>query len=452
MKKTLLLLGLGTIFCSSVAYAAPRQKESPQVAKFEKARKMAAKINAKNAASQDIWRAGLITNYFWDDEEWFEAFSFQCSYYPSGLLREEYSEEGFKNAYEYDEEGRLSKLTVYNTYGEQEEVESISSFEYDTVVKDFLIFSSEDYVFLNWSYGYGKEITRNELGNVTMVRGYGVNNGEKQYQGDCLIIEYGEDQKAIKITDQYSYQHWETGEEITEVNSILDNIVWESTDGQILDINLGDPLSPAFTGVNKIASCNCIDSEFPSEALLHIDYTDNGYNCVIELTTGEKISEIIYTSLDDNGSYKYYMSAVDYDEEDGEFYIDSTNEMTYTYVVDKFGLILEESEIISEHSEEYGDDEYSDEMRGEVTYDEVYGYPLEYVASSKSDDDEDFVLREKVVYSNYINLNDPSGIQNIIDSTEEVQFFNLNGVRVTNPTNGIFIRRQGDKVNKVLVK
>ncbi|MDE5904870.1 MAG: hypothetical protein K2H27_05880, partial [Duncaniella sp.] len=30
-----------------------------------------------------------------------------------------------------------------------------------------------------------------------------------------------------------------------------------------------------------------------------------------------------------------------------------------------------------------------------------------------------------------------------------VEYFNLNGLRVENPSNGIFIRRQGDKVTKV---
>ena len=41
----------------------------------------------------------------------------------------------------------------------------------------------------------------------------------------------------------------------------------------------------------------------------------------------------------------------------------------------------------------------------------------------------------------------------LIDNTEApVEFFNLNGVRVDNPSNGLYIRRQGNSVTKVLVK
>lgn len=46
----------------------------------------------------------------------------------------------------------------------------------------------------------------------------------------------------------------------------------------------------------------------------------------------------------------------------------------------------------------------------------------------------------------------PSGIKDVVvenDRTMPVEYFNLQGVRVNNPENGIFIRRQGKKVSKV---
>lgn len=47
----------------------------------------------------------------------------------------------------------------------------------------------------------------------------------------------------------------------------------------------------------------------------------------------------------------------------------------------------------------------------------------------------------------------PTGVENIdAAETAEVEYFNLSGLRVANPENGIFIRRQGNKVTKVLVK
>lgn len=46
-----------------------------------------------------------------------------------------------------------------------------------------------------------------------------------------------------------------------------------------------------------------------------------------------------------------------------------------------------------------------------------------------------------------------SGIDNIgIESNEPVIYYNLQGVRVAEPANGIFIRRQGNKVSKVIIR
>lgn len=52
------------------------------------------------------------------------------------------------------------------------------------------------------------------------------------------------------------------------------------------------------------------------------------------------------------------------------------------------------------------------------------------------------------------SLNDiESGVAELAAEAEgEVEFFNMQGMRVANPENGIFIRRQGNKVSKVIVK
>lgn len=54
-----------------------------------------------------------------------------------------------------------------------------------------------------------------------------------------------------------------------------------------------------------------------------------------------------------------------------------------------------------------------------------------------------------------INVNDPvvTGVEDVtVDENAPVEYYNLQGVRVANPENGIYIRRQGSKVGKVLVK
>ena len=67
-----------------------------------------------------------------------------------------------------------------------------------------------------------------------------------------------------------------------------------------------------------------------------------------------------------------------------------------------------------------------------------------------------FVLQAYGVVINEIRLVTPGGgdTTSIVgigaDSNDApVEYFNLNGLRVENPSNGIFIRRRGDKVTKV---
>ncbi len=52
-----------------------------------------------------------------------------------------------------------------------------------------------------------------------------------------------------------------------------------------------------------------------------------------------------------------------------------------------------------------------------------------------------------------VNDNPTSGITAVAaDSNAAVEYFNLQGVRVANPENGIFIRRQGNSVSKVVIR
>lgn len=47
----------------------------------------------------------------------------------------------------------------------------------------------------------------------------------------------------------------------------------------------------------------------------------------------------------------------------------------------------------------------------------------------------------------------PAGVESVIaDENAPVEYFNLQGVRVENPENGLYIRRQGSKVEKVMIR
>lgn len=57
------------------------------------------------------------------------------------------------------------------------------------------------------------------------------------------------------------------------------------------------------------------------------------------------------------------------------------------------------------------------------------------------------------IFSLTVGLDKVGAVEDInFDANEPVEYYNLQGVRVANPENGLYIRRQGSKVSKVIVK
>ncbi|MDE6484035.1 MAG: hypothetical protein K2L14_01380 [Duncaniella sp.] len=68
---------------------------------------------------------------------------------------------------------------------------------------------------------------------------------------------------------------------------------------------------------------------------------------------------------------------------------------------------------------------------------------------------QEFFMVEYVIYDAVFSGTDDSGIADVVVDNNEnapVEYFNLQGVRVENPAAGLYIRRQGNKSTKVLVK
>ena len=45
-----------------------------------------------------------------------------------------------------------------------------------------------------------------------------------------------------------------------------------------------------------------------------------------------------------------------------------------------------------------------------------------------------------------------AGIESISDANASVEYYNLNGVKVSEPSNGIYIRKQGTKTEKIVIQ
>lgn len=59
----------------------------------------------------------------------------------------------------------------------------------------------------------------------------------------------------------------------------------------------------------------------------------------------------------------------------------------------------------------------------------------------------------RIMYMEITYTNGSTGVDQItVDNNESIEYYNLQGVRVNNPENGIYIRRQGSSVQKVFYR
>lgn len=87
---------------------------------------------------------------------------------------------------------------------------------------------------------------------------------------------------------------------------------------------------------------------------------------------------------------------------------------------------------------------------GNIAYGALYMYFTQIETPFKATMSNPRIMVQKIVPIENVN----TGVDDIVteDADAPVEYFNLQGVRVANPENGLFIRRQGNKVTKVLVK
>ncbi len=152
------------------------------------------------------------------------------------------------------------------------------------------------------------------------------------------------------------------------------------------------------------------------------------------------------------------------------YVMETTDGVNYTYTIDE---PLQDSKVYSFINK----NKYTDTLwrrNGTITFNqEEDWYTLGGPTLSSTDGPFagtiKFVMPNKMVtfdssWNNKYWSNEPNAKATFIPNTQtgaiagveveaaEVEYFNLQGVRVDNPQNGIFIRRQGAKVSKVIVK
>lgn len=460
MKKLLLLISAAAISVSSMAaqnaggvrFVNFGTRHLPEAVAASRAATIA---NISRAESQQLWRPANVREYNWGEdwenpgvEQWLLNSDRHFTYNAAGNPTS-YTTEYELCEYTYDSEGRCIGMTTYdkinNTpYSKQE-------YTYDTVVKNLLVCTltyfhqeSGEWKLLN---GEKTEITRNADDNITKIVDMWYSDYDNQGWVSSSMVEigYGADKKANSIKQTY------LGDGEPEVEAWFTDVVWERTNGQIVDFDTEE--SSFFMGENRLKSAKGLKQytyPYVGDVFVNVVYkaNDGGYK-VISTINNEDYYWADYTVLDQYGSYNELEYEVDYDTmDDGTVERDepSLDETTVQY--DTFGLKLLELNLSYIDADKANGIDWSAEYKGTVTYDSTYGYPLEYIQTSKYTDSE---LRNNIrtVYADYYDVI-AAGVDNIETSDNApVEYYNLQGVRVTNPANGIFIRRQGATVTKV---
>jgi hypothetical protein len=122
----------------------------------------------------------------------------------------------------------------------------------------------------------------------------------------------------------------------------------------------------------------------------------------------------------------------------------------------KLGISWTGSVLPSFKNEENFQEEYNTIYMSAKSY--TYTFTEEDIVALKNDGDSSLRLcSESSTTLKKVNLiyPDESGVNNVevVDSENApVEYYNLQGVRVVNPQNGLYIKRQGNKATKVLVK
>lgn len=448
--KQLLLLASALAFAITAEAAAPASF-SPR--KFHATR--AGKITADHRAAQHspeatLWRAGTENTSDWTGDEWEQVSVITRTFDNDGRTLTELTAPAEGNMWDgysretntYNADGMLtSRLTEYSEDGLTWENSESLERAYDPIVKSLIVFNKPGFwTGSDWSYNsnyYRRVVTRDNNGNITEVA------VEVMYENQFdatqrFTVKYGADGRATEVSesilstsDGFKF-YWVDGDRYTD-------LVWERTNGQITSFS-------DLTSVdNRIKTANYwSDGELIGPVKAEYPDDKGSYRLTLDLSDMGMVSVEDCAILDDNGSADLTLTTTVSTGDPDE---DGVMISTERYHYDDYGL---DTLIYSSESTD-GEEEIYVWIKGEIVYDQAYGYPLEYTVSTL-EEDEWFPLVH-CTYADYVNV--AAGIGSAVtDSTDApAEYFDLRGVRVAEPTQaGIYIRRQGSRVDKVVVK
>lgn len=450
MKKFYIILALSTAVCTSVA-----QGNSVLQLKNRYA------MHLEDNAAEYLWCPSVQVYSSMKNNEWNKDRRYNTTYNSMGNILTDVNED-LNWTPESTSPRYTSETYTYNEFGKRltgliktgNDLDNLTDsrkfdFTYDEVVPTFIT-SYSNYYFRDGDWvkdksSYKVEVSRDSEGRVTQVlrSQWDVMGFYQDYSKS--EITYGDDGKPAQIKSSSYQEDWSTGDYSWVEGTTLTEIDWKDCDNQILN---GGAL---YQGANRINSAKLLSGGEENGSLSVVygpgekDYTVTSES--IDSYWGDRI--VALTEWREINPYNSY-SILDKTETYSEGYEEPSVSSSFESITrDAYGNLIE-GLLTNEY---YGMTSVLEHQTGVVEYDETYGYPLVYTESQMDFYDQDkqvpFLLKE---FSDYVNV---AGVENVVvdnDETKPVEYYNIQGVRVQNPTSGLYIVRRGSKVSKVVIR
>lgn len=419
-------------------------------------------IKVRPVSDNPAWKPGYAIRTNWNGMEWKDYAKYTFTYDSEGRTLTEMAENLDKTQtqfypfslieYTYDNLGRLCKSDVKAGFS-QDELILVSTTEtvYDEIRTDIVVeqnsydIASDGTKSLN-ADSYKQIIERNEDNKITSMYAF------TWYDGDFIEVqsleaEYGEDGNPTTITESVLTQETESGPLEVKPNEVYTNCKWKSCNGQFItldEITVGDNLL-----IQAI-----VNTAEQSDINMTVEYPGNEYDFIATseysyLTLIPTKSVMSYKDFGKKGFYSKTVTDQDLTSV-GAYPVQSITQILHQY--DDYGNLIQ-----SQDQTFYGHTIINSWEKGTVENDTNTGFPAIYTHSTYhlqegSDYYGSWEDDYKITYGNWI---DAAGINNtmLLDSDNApIEYFNLSGVRVDNPVSGIYIKKQGHCVQKIIVK
>lgn len=147
----------------------------------------------------------------------------------------------------------------------------------------------------------------------------------------------------------------------------------------------------------------------------------------------------------ENQGFPYIMASDDYEVDDEGYPINADDYMTcYAYSND--GAVTKISRVFTDQTDTI--------LASYIAYQDRYVMGSDYYAcicTCGYTEEYEYNMWYYLILQ-FNEIAKPSDVEEIQENPSPVEYYNLEGVRVNDPSNGIFIRKQGPDVKKIIVR